>query len=1519
MKNGINGYGGLNKDAGLDSIQNTFYIDALNIRISTTKGESQGSVTNIKGNSGYFPIPTVGTFGGNTWSTTANPEIIGATSIRDKIILFVADDDGEKGWIYELDYNENDNSFNSLTLKYYASDLNFKKEWPIEAVGRYESDCYRRIYWSDYNSFFRALNLEAPNLDSLPVGLIDSFPDVEFTMPLLTNVLGGGALPVGTYQYAFRLITEDGKKTLISPGGNLIHCVKDSESLSQSARYTGEPQGTNSGKAHEITIDVSNYGDYEKIELISIFYEDLNGTAEITSVKEKDITGISTITFLHTGQEDTEVVLENFEYSNTQYAFKTIKSLTAKDNSLVVANIKGGSFDIQSLLGPGETFDSEVIRYLSNGTTGASDGFNRDYNKDAHWDTNWHNNEQYKFKTDGTTLGGESIPDGVNPSNVTFNFHLEPFVIDGDLQPGFTNLSNIPAGPINLGDGYSYINTTYPSMTSPFLNGVLRGYKRGETYRFGIIFYNKKGEASFVEYIGDIKFPDISEPDGTNNATNSPYWLLSEETARASSGITTTAYALGIEFTLDFSSCPSVLDKIESYQIVRVKREVEDKRRLCSGLIKTFYEPENIGATVPSDTFPTLRSPDDNPKVLHLYEYAQDWGFNANFENLDTKVGHFYRPPATRPIKGGYLSFHSPELSYEFNNKNTLGNITARNALLLITGAYAQYYANTGPLPNPPGSEPDAELVTNGSSWYDQKSFISTEAELSFGATPDPELAYVLDRRRKQRTTVPVLKDGGSRNIEYVKIIDELNESLFVGTQDNAELDIERNNNTFKFDTFWARNFYADGPQTLGTATGLNLNSPGTFGPIPGNGLYTQFSKGASGLVLTIKQITLDPLDNSSVSPLSTNDAFYTGPSVGSNLGVEPIPPVVGYQLYDESTGSNQNIDRLSNSYGSPTSYQTNELRLNSRPIVDVLVPKQEIYGGLSQDALVANTFIPASPIIDKDLVVANTHTFKVYGGDIFLSMWNFQEGCTNLDKRYHNFTTSAFYTTNITTINSLVVESEINCGVDHGSTYSREVKYDVFGGTSGVKNTAFRQEIGNYSSDYATTLNMYRDGYNEAYSREKDDLFFFVKPPNFNLDCNKNDIRAYISNVKINEESLDSWTQFGVNNYYDVDDYGAINKILNWRDTVYFFQDKGVGAYSINPRAIVTATDGIPTELGSGEGFQDHQYITNEQGSIHQWAVKATDTGIYYYDAIHNKIFRVGEGNQPMSELLGMHSFLNDFKGDVLLRKEQGGDNPILNKGAHITRDKVNDEVLFTFLGTWQPLELTAATTYYEGQVVQTSTGTYYQFTEECTTSNPPLTEAELIDEISRCAVIVESTPQSKWTLVYDELTQSFSSFYSATPPIYIENGNILLSPDPSSRRQVYVHNQGDFGEFYGTTEDSKISIVINHQPDINKVLRFIEFNSIVRDDNKNINRQQTITGFRIHNEYQDTGIVPYSSGRIKRRFDKWRLKIPRDANNQRSRLRSAYFILTLYFDNSYNKELILNRIVSHFDLQIY
>jgi hypothetical protein len=112
-----------------------------------------------------------------------------------------------------------------------------------------------------------------------------------------------------------------------------------------------------------------------------------------------------------------------------------------------------------------------------------------------------------------------------------------------------------------------------------------------------------------------------------------------------------------------------------------------------------------------------------------------------------------------------------------------------------------------------------------------------------------------------------------------------------------------------------------------------------------------------------------------------------------------------------------------------------------------------------------------------------------------------------------------------------------------------------------------------------------------------------------------------------------------------------------------------------------------------------------------------------------------------------------------------------------------------------------------------------------------------------------------------------------------------------------------------------------LNHQADINKILRTIEFNSILRDNNKVIDRTKTITAFKIDNEYQTTDKVLFSSGRIKRKFDKWRVKIPRDQNttNKKGRLRSSYFLLTLYFDNSENKELIVNRLISYYDVQIF
>jgi hypothetical protein len=175
--------------------------------------------------------------------------------------------------------------------------------------------------------------------------------------------------------------------------------------------------------------------------------------------------------------------------------------------------------------------------------------------------------------------------------------------------------------------------------------------------------------------------------------------------------------------------------------------------------------------------------------------------------------------------------------------------------------------------------------------------------------------------------------------------------------------------------------------------------------------------------------------------------------------------------------------------------------------------------------------------------------------------------------------------------------------------------------------------------------------------------------------------------------------------------------------------------------------------------------------------------------------------------------------------------------------------------------------------------------------------------------------------TLVYDELASQFSTHYTATPKIWIDNGDILMTSHPGMGNIVYTHNIGNWGEFYGVVQECSLQLVINPQADVNKILRTLEFASIVRDNNKVVDRARTITAFEIHNEYQATGKIPFSPDRIKRRFDKWRVKIPRDQStvSKKARFRSSFFILTLYFDNRVNKEFIMNRLMTYFDYQVF
>lgn len=1355
MEQHINTYQGLNKDTAADSIPNTMYIDALDIRITTTTGESIGAFTNIKGNEYAVSLPILGSWGETSWSAVGLPAVIGFTNIRNKIILLVADDSTTQGWIYVLNYDETTLTINSLDLVYYDSNLKFNKNNPIEALGRYESPNIQRVYWTDYTQYLRSINIASPTLLTTDVSTLDIFPNMSYTQPLLKLVVGG-ELPVSECQIAYLLRTQDGKETLISPPSNMIHVTTTAETLTQSAQYHGNVSNINSGKGLEITIDTTSYvGLFKELDVFLIKHVDLTGTPEVLFIETHQIVS-NTLDFIITGAETTQYPIEYLTYTLKNYPFKTCKTLTQKDDSLVVANIKASTFYIKDLLAPGETFDASTYRYDSNSTTN-NDVFNQDYNVDAHWDLNWHLYKQYRYRSDGVTLGGEG-------TNISYQFYLEPFTIDGNnADPGFANVSNTPDTTHDLYDSYTYENTTYPNHASPFISGLLRGYKRGETYRFGIVFYNLKGEASFVEHIGDIKFPDISEQDKNTNASGTPYFPLSQSVDGVNLG-----YSLGIQFTLSLPS--SISSQISGYQIVRVQRTSVDTRRISQGVVRPFWYAPVASPGTGIDF--NLLDPNGQPYIYHLMPYyPQSSGGGVLTKTpgtFNTMNPDQYPQFSDYIIQGDCLAFYSPEISYKYPQAIDLMTSTAAKPCLLMTGAYR-----------------DTVL-----------------GEWSITDLSAKNLSHnCVDRRQNVRYTVPITYNSNANIKRWVK-----NRAVTmtdtVEAQDNSLLlSITQNGSTY-----YLRNWYA--ADNLQGASHLNDPSVGSDLKTP------TFFKSGTNIIGNIAIITTDPLTGQPVTNTQEN-YFETGSLI--------------------QTVDTYNEDLVS-------------------PIMDIVLPKLEVYGGFTPSSLEANTFIPASPVIPTEYT-----TPVVFGGDIFLNVFTLQTALAGLEEKFYN-NVNRKYDQNESRTDLYVTESIVNIDLAYGTTLKTGVRYTY----DGAEYEVLRQEVNNSYTTYGIGSSMY--SYNNLNSRQSIDVSFFVKPQTLTTGeaGERNDIRAYLSNVKINREVIDSWTKFGALNYYDIDDYGPINKILNWRDTVYFFQDRGVGAYAINRAAITTTTDGVPTQLGTGKGFGKHQYLTKEHGSIHQWAIKATDTGIYYFDAIHKKIFTIAEGNQPLSELKGVHSLINYLHPDCYLRKENGGDNPIIGKGVHIGKDKVNDEVLFTFINNIQG-------------------GT------------------------------------TGLTLVYDELSQAFSSRYSAIPTMWIENGDIILTPNPQESTALYIHNKGNWGDFYTQQVECSLSLVINPQADINKILRTLEFNSIVRDDNKVIDRTQTITAFRIHNEYQDTDKVPFTSGRIKRKFDKWRVKIPRDQNtiNKRGRLRSSYFILTLYFDNSYNKELIMNRVMSYFDYQ--
>lgn len=154
-----------------------------------------------------------------------------------------------------------------------------------------------------------------------------------------------------------------------------------------------------------------------------------------------------------------------------------------------------------------------------------------------------------------------------------------------------------------------------------------------------------------------------------------------------------------------------------------------------------------------------------------------------------------------------------------------------------------------------------------------------------------------------------------------------------------------------------------------------------------------------------------------------------------------------------------------------------------------------------------------------------------------------------------------------------------------------------------------------------------------------------------YNIDSDKKDKvkqfkqRIFYSQLKTNGENIDNWQIFKASNFIDVDTrYGDITDLLTIKDILYFWQTYAFGKLSVNERSLVTDNNNNTVQLGQGGVLQRADYISTQFGMNPKDMCKIYANGILLWLDRYNKCIACSQNNKVFnySEDKNVQNLLN-------------------------------------------------------------------------------------------------------------------------------------------------------------------------------------------------------------------------------------------------------------------------------------
>lgn len=1492
----VHSYEGMLQDTSKSKFPNQFYFEGKNVRVIATDSQSTGSLTNEKGNSLIFKIPTpvinyttkVITYGLKTLSylngeinyspsQSADQVIIGHANSRDYLLLFTTDDNGFD-CVWKMRYDNYD-----ITLL-YLRDMSFSKNTPIQAINNFENEIIDKVYWVDGNNQLKFLNIEHSiangDLESLidvPINVVDMVGKYNLSQPIINSISTGGIHTSGMIQYAYNLYRLNSSQTKISPLSQLIPLDKGS---------------LGGGAVNEIvgsipSISISNIDSaYTNIKIYAIKYTSYNEVPSISVIDDREIPSSKSIDVFDDGNIISTVSLEEFLFLGSDIIIP--KHIISKFNRLFLSNYKEINFIVD--------LDCRAYSFNSSAVSTVYDN----------------------LRLVSGNITGDPLVINSTYDNVELKKH-DSINIDYDT---YKYQKKIGLSPLVFGGEGKYLK--YELTTTTSYNPDGKYFKDDEIYRIGIEFFNKYGQFSLPNWVADFR----SLSGNLQGNYNTFKFTLKPDF-----------------FTWLNTSNLNEYEKPIGYKIVMAERTLNDRTIIANGLINSMMINEKSTSDnrpyndikIKSDSLIKLpnilqrncnqTSTYGNVQPLKKASHLEPLAVSSSNNSPNTEV-HYARGSGSAAGKAyqynTMLQIYSPEVLFggttSLTNglklkikgalKNSVNNSWVR-ALDTTTTTYTVLHEGKAIDGISPQYSTSAESIVN-SAYYPLNMGLICHPDDSNPARVTHSMFYrgygdIVNTSVVNGNTItissPLILTAGTDVDNLIQIVSGQKEIITTldATHLTSTISYEIVPNagytTVAYDVSICSDVEGNNPISGTTLTGVigTQTTSKTETVTSPNSYFLKITSSSDFLgvvnVTVSEAVIATPQYIKYESLLSP---FTVGPAAApiSNFFTPSVNPtyldIYGVPEFTEKgqAGTTYNNDykyRYTNSLQSFLSDGTTTFNDNGtfgRRIVSInsygnrcitLVCGDDLTSTNSWDRPKLESIFSSTGIggennaLIGELIKSNEDIYlgNIYGGNSYE------------DKTRSNYIEIGDYNKINQSLPTVVIDSPGDTFV-YPFRFARIVKTD----TDIVQQGTYQlEEIVEFVTETSVDLKNRNDlslsawdnrfspsdsefhKYNKVYSQ----LPTLIKRRNLNYTTKK--LTSYDTNIvstklKSGGEIIDSWTDIQLNEVMTLDGkYGSVNTLVGLNDEVYALQDRAIAYISINPRIQTQGSDGLSIQLGTGQVLDRYKYISTTSGTLNKWSVINSPSGIYYFDLINKSYmsFKLNSKSsssgsnvqlEDLSDKYGMHThFINNI--DVNSLKI---DNPLLLTGISSGYDYLNNDVFMTF-----------------------------------NQNNKP-----------------------SFTIGYNELKDKFISFYDYKPSIYMSRGDYFITTDSDVKR-LYRQYAGNYNTFYGVYYPSSITFNVNPEATQDCVFDNINFKSEVYLNNVDV-VDKTISHIKAYNDYQDSTLIPLVLGRnnnLRRKFRDWNALIPRAGRN---RIRAPFIKLKLDFNQpSNNYKFILH------DVSIY